>query len=123
MRADLERSKRGAFEALPPAEQDAYLTALQEGRVELASVPAKTFFDTLLAMTIEGFFCDPVYGGNQGKVGWSMIGFPGAYANHYQQVGLNEPFRREPASLAEDAAGHVHVAPLRRVTTTPAKGR
>ena len=25
----------------------------------------------------EGFFSDPVYGGNRNMVGWSMIGFPG----------------------------------------------
>ena len=28
--------------------------------------------------TEEGFFADPIYGGNKDKVGWKMIGFPGA---------------------------------------------
>jgi hypothetical protein len=29
-------------------------------------------------MTIEGFFCDPVYGGNRDMAGWRYVGFPGA---------------------------------------------
>jgi gluconate 2-dehydrogenase gamma chain len=27
--------------------------------------------------TFEGLFCDPVYGGNRGAVGWRLVGFPG----------------------------------------------
>jgi gluconate 2-dehydrogenase gamma chain len=29
--------------------------------------------------TIEGFFCDPAYGGNRRMVGWRLVGFPGAH--------------------------------------------
>lgn len=29
--------------------------------------------------TVEGFFCDPVHGGNRGAVGWKLVGFPGAH--------------------------------------------
>jgi gluconate 2-dehydrogenase gamma chain len=36
-----------------------------------------TFFDALVAHTRQGFYGDPVYGGNRGKVGWRVIGFPG----------------------------------------------
>ncbi len=28
--------------------------------------------------TVEGYFCDPVYGGNRDAVGWRLVGFPGA---------------------------------------------
>jgi gluconate 2-dehydrogenase gamma chain len=28
--------------------------------------------------TVEGFFCDPAYGGNRDAVGWRLVGFPGA---------------------------------------------
>ena len=35
-------------------------------------------FVPLLALhTRQGFYADPVYGGNQGHVGWQVIGFPG----------------------------------------------
>jgi gluconate 2-dehydrogenase gamma chain len=36
-----------------------------------------TFFDALVAHTRQGFYGDPVYGGNRDKVGWTVIGFPG----------------------------------------------
>jgi gluconate 2-dehydrogenase gamma chain len=29
--------------------------------------------------TIEGFFCDPIYGGNRDTAGWRLVGFPGAH--------------------------------------------
>jgi gluconate 2-dehydrogenase gamma chain len=115
IRADLQRAGRAPFEKLPAAEQDAYLTALQEARVTLDGVPSDVFFETLLATTIEGFFCDPVHGGNRGMAGWRLIGFPGAHANWYEQVGVNAPAPRAPISLAQDAGGHVHVAPIDRL--------
>lgn len=34
-------------------------------------------FNLLWAMTMFGFFAMPKYGGNQGKVGWELIGFEG----------------------------------------------
>ncbi|WP_245737014.1 gluconate 2-dehydrogenase subunit 3 family protein [Micromonospora pattaloongensis] len=36
-----------------------------------------SFFDALVAHTRQGFYGDPVYGGNRGRVGWDVIGFPG----------------------------------------------
>lgn len=35
------------------------------------------FFDALALHTRQGFYCDPVYGGNKDRVGWKVIGFPG----------------------------------------------
>lgn len=35
------------------------------------------FFDALCLHTRQGFYCDPVYGGNKDRVGWKVIGFPG----------------------------------------------
>ncbi|MBE1523445.1 gluconate 2-dehydrogenase subunit 3 family protein [Nesterenkonia lutea] len=40
------------------------------------------FFDTVRLDTIEGMFSDPVYGGNRGLVGWTMIGWPGAQRSY-----------------------------------------
>ena len=37
-----------------------------------------TFFLVVREHTVEGFFCDPIYGGNRGAVGWRLVGFPGA---------------------------------------------
>ncbi len=119
IREDLSKAGRAPFESLPPAAQDAYLTALQQGRVELGGVSSQTFFEALLAATIEGFLSDPVYGGNRGMVGWRLLGFPGAHANYYALVDRHGvPLERLPISLAEDGDGHVHVLPAPR-----AKGR
>jgi len=84
--ADLQRAGRPTFDRLPPLEQDRYLTELQEGRRELEGVPSAVFFETLWAMTVEGYFADPAYGGNADMASWRMIGFPGAYANYYAWV-------------------------------------
>jgi gluconate 2-dehydrogenase gamma chain len=35
------------------------------------------FFDTLAFHVRQGFYADPIYGGNAGRVGWEVIGFPG----------------------------------------------
>lgn len=35
------------------------------------------FFPALCLHTRQGFYCDPVYGGNRDRVGWRVIGFPG----------------------------------------------
>lgn len=35
------------------------------------------FFPALCLHTRQGFYCDPVYGGNKDRMGWKVIGFPG----------------------------------------------
>jgi gluconate 2-dehydrogenase gamma chain len=35
------------------------------------------FFETLCLHTRQGFYADPVYGGNKNQMGWKVIGFPG----------------------------------------------
>ena len=35
------------------------------------------FFDAICLHTRQGFYSDPVYGGNKDRVGWDVIGFPG----------------------------------------------
>lgn len=101
------------FHERPAAEQVAWLQALEAGKhPDLGPIPAKSFFASLWDMTLEGFFADPVYGGNRDMVAWRLIGFPGAYANYYALVdrhGLK--FDGEPVSLGQDAAGHLHLQP------------
>ncbi|WP_066633911.1 gluconate 2-dehydrogenase subunit 3 family protein [Bordetella sp. H567] len=108
-----EAAKGGTpFEKRPPAEQDAYLRDLQESTRDLNGVPANVFFESLWALTVEGFLSDPVYGGNKDMVSWKMIGFPGAYATYYDLVDQHGiDFHRAPMSLAEDGRGVIHVHP------------
>lgn len=34
-------------------------------------------FAVIREHAIEGYFCDPIYGGNRNTVGWKLVGFPG----------------------------------------------
>jgi gluconate 2-dehydrogenase gamma chain len=109
---ELTRSAPEGFGALAVADQDAYLRAMEKGGRDLGGVPAEVFFATLLALTVEGFFSDPVHGGNRDMVGWKLVGFPGAYSNYYELVDQHGiALRRAPVSLGQDASGRVHPHP------------
>jgi gluconate 2-dehydrogenase gamma chain len=77
------QGRAGTFAKLSPADQDSFLKSLESGQVELGGgVDAKAFFDVFLQNTIEGFWSDPIYGGNRDMAGWKLIGFPGARYDH-----------------------------------------
>jgi gluconate 2-dehydrogenase gamma chain len=114
VREDLQARRITSFDKLPGAEQDAYLEALQTGRQDLHGVPAHIFFESLLALSIEGFFSDPVYGGNKDMAAWKMIGFPGAYAAFYELVDQHGiAYTRAPISIGDNGAGVIHLHPVR----------
>ncbi|MFM0323225.1 gluconate 2-dehydrogenase subunit 3 family protein [Caballeronia glebae] len=69
-----------SFSQLGVAEQEAILMKMEQGQIEFDAVPSNVFFSYLLKNTKEGFFSDPIYGGNKDMAGWKMIGFPGARA-------------------------------------------
>jgi gluconate 2-dehydrogenase gamma chain len=104
-----ELQPRGGFAKLSAQDQDAYLKALQGEKRDLGGVPSNTFFESLLEVTIEGFFSDPIYGGNKDMVAWEMIGFPGAYADYYDLVGVNARYPRKPMSVGENGRGQVRL--------------
>jgi gluconate 2-dehydrogenase gamma chain len=100
------------FAGRNPDEQDRYLKTLEAGGKDLGGVPSDVFFAHLWQCTVEGFFSDPVYGGNRDMVSWRMIGFPGAYASYYDLVDQHGiKLDRPPMSLAQDAHGHIHMDP------------
>jgi gluconate 2-dehydrogenase gamma chain len=88
--------KVAAFAKLGAADQDKVLKGLEAGQVQLGGgVDAKTFFAMLLQNTKEGYFSDPIYGGNKDLSAWKMIGFPGAhydYSNWVTRHGEKVPF-------------------------------
>jgi gluconate 2-dehydrogenase gamma chain len=100
------------FSRMNSEQQDAYLRRLETGEKDLGGVPSDVFFDHLWQCTLEGFFSDPVYGGNRDMTAWRMVGFPGAYASYYELVDQHGiKIDRAPTSLAEDAHGHMIVNP------------
>lgn len=75
-----------SFSELPPATQDSVLTNLEIGAYDFENVSGKSFFDFLLQNTKEGYFADPIHGGNKNLRSWKMIGFPGARADFIDWV-------------------------------------
>ncbi|HYP86426.1 gluconate 2-dehydrogenase subunit 3 family protein [Variovorax sp.] len=90
------RQQRGGktFAQLDAAAQDEVLHALDQRKLQLDGVPAKDFFDMLLQNAKEGYFSDPIHGGNKNAAAWAMIGFPGARADYLDWV--NRPGERYP---------------------------
>jgi gluconate 2-dehydrogenase gamma chain len=83
------------FAALSPDEQDRFLSSLETNQVQLSGPPAAAFFAQLLENTREGYFADPLYGGNRGMAAWKWIGFPGARADFtdwIDQAGQKYPY-------------------------------
>jgi len=89
----VQKSHKISFAALSAKDRAAVMADLDAKKTELPTVPTATFFGLLLQLTIEGYFADPMYGGNKGAAAWKMIGFPGADAMYADKI---EPFRNKP---------------------------
>ena len=89
------------FAELAPEEQDEVMKGMEAGSVQLSGVDAKQFFDTLRKDIQDGFFADPIYGGNRDMCAWKMIGFPGARYDYRDWVTRhNERYPLPPVSIA-----------------------
>ncbi|WP_199063255.1 gluconate 2-dehydrogenase subunit 3 family protein [Serratia sp. ASV30] len=87
------------FAELDGAQQDALLQKFESGEADFAQLPAKLFFSYLLQNTREGFFSDPIHGGNKEMVGWKLINFPGARADFMDWVERGERYPFPPVSI------------------------
>lgn len=74
------------FEELSIEQQERVLKLLESGSINFADVNAKQFFTFLLQNTKEGYFADPIHGGNKHMAAWKMIGFPGARGSYLEWV-------------------------------------
>jgi gluconate 2-dehydrogenase gamma chain len=91
------------FDRLSEAEREEALKVLESGKPEFAGFSSAMFFDQLLTITMEGFFADPIYGGNKDKVAWKMIGFPGLPASYREEIKIyfNKKYDKPPQSIAD----------------------
>jgi gluconate 2-dehydrogenase gamma chain len=91
------------FDQLSSADRIAALKAIEAGQAEFAQIPARTFFTLLLQNTMEGYFADPMYGGNRNSAVWKMIGFPGAIGMYGEVIEeyRNTPYKVEPKSIRD----------------------
>jgi gluconate 2-dehydrogenase gamma chain len=91
-----------AFAFLAGEQQDEVIRALEQNKIELESVGARVFFELLWRNTEEGFFSDPLYGGNHDKIGWKLIGFPGVASSEYAEAMLKgDRYEVEPVSILD----------------------
>jgi gluconate 2-dehydrogenase gamma chain len=95
-----------SFFELETSQQDDYLSQLERGAVQLAGPPAQVFFEQLLNNVREGYFADPIYGGNRHMGAWKMIGFPGARADFTDWINKpGMPYPYGPVSIAGRSQG------------------
>jgi hypothetical protein len=66
-----------AFASLPADKQDAVLADMQAGTATGFTPSSKAFFGAIREHTLQGMFCDPVYGGNKNFAGWDLLRYPG----------------------------------------------
>jgi gluconate 2-dehydrogenase gamma chain len=91
------------FDQLSSADRAIALNAIESGKVEFTQLPARTFFSLLLQNTMEGYFADPMYGGNRNNAVWKMIGFPGAVGMYGDVIEKyrNKRYDVEPKSIQD----------------------
>lgn len=90
-----------SFADLNTAQQDDFLKALEADKIQLSNgVVGKVFFGLILNGAMEGFFADPLYGGNKDMASWKMLGFPGARYDYRDFVSRhNETYPLPPVSI------------------------
>jgi len=91
------------FDRLAASDRAASLAAMEHGTAQFESFSAHAFFVRLHAMVMEGFFADPMYGGNRNKVSWTMLGFPGLPATYADKVDayFDKRYVAPPKSIAD----------------------
>jgi gluconate 2-dehydrogenase gamma chain len=91
------------FDRLSPADRVSALRAIEQGTAELVDFSSRDFFVQLLSITVQGFFSDPIYGGNRDKASWNMLGFPGLPATYAEKIDAyrDKRYLAPPQSIAD----------------------
>lgn len=103
--AALDRHCQGAYQGkrfadLSDQQKDELLKNVESEKTRLENVDGKAFFAQVVKDVQQGFFADPIYGGNRDMVAWKMIGYPGARYNYLDWVERhNERFPLPPVSI------------------------
>lgn len=81
------------FAGLSPEDQDQRLEKIERTR----------FFTMFREHCVEGLMCDPLHKGNEGLVGWKLIGFPGPQLSYQNDLVsyYGKPYPVAPQSLSE----------------------
>jgi gluconate 2-dehydrogenase gamma chain len=103
LNAYLREKHKRTFDGLSSDDRVAVLTQLEKREIQLPTVPTAVFFNLLYDLTMQGYFADPLYGGNKGKASWKMIGFPGIGAMYADKIEAyrNKKYMSEPLSIQD----------------------
>jgi gluconate 2-dehydrogenase gamma chain len=90
-----------SFAELSGERMDSLLLDLEAGRLDWEGAGSgNRLFEFLLMSVREGYFSDPLYGGNRDMVGWKLVGFPGARYDYRQYIDRRgQQLGLEPISL------------------------
>jgi gluconate 2-dehydrogenase gamma chain len=92
-------SGRG-FVELSGDEQDKLIGAMEKNEVQFENFSSRMLFAAIHANTMEGYFADPIYGGNRDMVGWNLVGFPGARYDYRDVMAKpNQAYTLPPVGL------------------------
>ena len=105
-----------AYPQLTSDQQDAVLTELENGKVDLGLATNENgytsafFFALFIGFVQQAVFSDPMYGGNVGMGGWKYIGYPGdpmGYGDAYWTIfpHQDDPYNVPPRSISQDTMG------------------
>jgi gluconate 2-dehydrogenase gamma chain len=91
------------FDRLPGADREAAMKAMENGKAEFSGFDSRIFFNALLDISMEGFFADPIYGGNRDMAAWKMVGYPGLPATYRDDIKkyLGKKYDKPPRSIAD----------------------
>jgi gluconate 2-dehydrogenase gamma chain len=92
------------FDRLTDAQREEAFKAFEAGKADFqGGFTSAFFFGQLLELAMEGFFADPMYGGNRDKVAWKMIGFPGLPASYREEIRTyyDKRYDKGPLSIAD----------------------
>jgi gluconate 2-dehydrogenase gamma chain len=92
--AEMERPALQVEEGMETAKAVAGFAAVEPALQQTNAEIDLDFFPLLALHTRQGFYADPIYGGNKDRVGWKLIGFEG------------------PESMAETHAGRFTTLPF-----------
>jgi len=97
----VEAVERHIEEGMAPKE--AALKAMEDNKAPFPGFSSRMFFDALLQITMEGFFADPIYGGNHDMAGWKMVGYPGLPATYREDIKtyFGKKYDKPPRSIAD----------------------
>ena len=91
------------FDRLSPQDREAACKTMESGKADFPGFSSGMFFNALLQITMEGFFADPIYGGNRDKASWKMVGYPGLPAAYKEDIKkyFGKKYDKPPRSIAD----------------------